>query len=183
MHTLQNNGDALRRGTLVYLDALSKALIGEIADTPFSEAALQRLNHGKYVFPVTAQDYLQAFKADGDVVFALHLQDDKHCIGAVRLRKLHWHTRYTTLEMGIIDDEFFTVAILRDVIQIMVRFAFLEVNLNRVAVHCVAGDIVLDEALQAENFTDEGRFRQDVYRNGRYLDTTLYSILKREWTT
>jgi RimJ/RimL family protein N-acetyltransferase len=31
-------------------------------------------------------------------------------------------------------------------------------------------------------FTLEGRLRQDVFKNGRYLDVLVMGILRHEWT-
>ncbi|MEQ8673232.1 MAG: GNAT family protein [Aggregatilineales bacterium] len=37
-------------------------------------------------------------------------------------------------------------------------------------------------ALAQTGFTDEGCLRQEVYRNGRYLDKIIFSMLRREWS-
>jgi len=70
---------------------------------------------------------------------------------------------------------------LTDVIQTLLQFAYWEANLNRIAVHCADDNVLLITALEKIGFTLEGRMRQQLYRDGRYIDQVTYSILAREW--
>lgn len=175
-------GDEIRHGQAIYLDALTSSLIESIGEENLSEAMLGQLTDGSTAYsPMSAQTYLQQFKAQGEVVFALRLQEDKRCIGAARLAHITWQAQYARIEFAIVLDEFYTQSILQDVVQTVLQFAFWEANLNRVAVHCIENHELLAETLGAVGFTEEGRLRQHVYRDGQYLDKVVYSMLNREW--
>lgn len=176
-------GDEVRHGKQVYLDTLSKQLIDEFADTPLSEKMLIQLNDGSVpIFPMTAKQVMESYKSSGEILFALRLIGAETCIGSCRLADIDWQVRRAQLFIGIVDERYFTLEILTDVIQTVLQFVYWEANLNRIAVHCVADHVLMQTALEQVGFTNEGRFRQEAYRNGRYLDKIIYSILQREWS-
>lgn len=176
-------GDEVRRGTYLYLAAVSKDILESIADVPLSEAMLHQLNDdGTPPAPTTARQWVGAFKTRGEMDFALRLREDNRCIGVCRLGNVSWKSRHAQLYIGIVDEAYFTVDILVDVIQTMLQFAYWEANLNRISIHCIEDNTVLHESLERAGFSSEGRLRQEVYGNGRYQDKYIYSILRREWS-
>lgn len=175
-------GDEIRHGNIIYLDALTTSLIDSMSEEMLSEMMLGQLSDGRAAYsPMSAKTYLQQFKTEGDVTFALRLQEDKRFIGAARFPSIAWQARYARINIAVVLDEFFTKTIMQDVMQTMLQFAFWEANLNRVAMHCIEDNALLAETLDAVGFTDEGRLRQHVYRDGQYLDSVVYSLLHREW--
>jgi ribosomal-protein-serine acetyltransferase len=53
--------------------------------------------------------------------------------------------------------------------------------LNRVEIHCAAGNTKSAAIPRRLGFTLEGTIREGQFLNGRYHDTLLFSMLKREW--
>lgn len=176
-------GDEVRHGRQVYLDTLSKKVIDEFADIPLSEKMLTQLNDGRVpIFPMTAKQVMESCKNSGELLFALRLISDKTCIGSCCLADIDWQVRRAQLFIGIVSEAHFTLEMLTDVFETMLQFVYWEANLNRIAVHCVEDHVLMRAALEQVGFTNEGRFRQEVYRNGRYLDKIIFSILQREWS-
>ncbi len=124
---------------------------------------------------------MESYKESGELLFALRLSGDETCIGCCRLTDIDWQVRRAQLFIGIVSEAHYTLEILTDVIQTVLQFAYWEANLNRIAVHCVEDHVLMQAAVEQVGFTNEGRFRQEAYRNGRYLDKIMYSILQREW--
>ena len=183
MFTSLIKGDEVRYGRQVYLDALSKKVIDEFADTPLSEKMLIQLNDGSVpIFPMTARQVVESYKNNGEFPFALRLVNDETCIGSCRLADIDWQARRAQLFIGIVNEAYFTPEMLTDVLQTVLQFAYWEANLNRIAVHCVEDHVLMQAALEQVGFTNEGRFRQEAYRNGRYLDKIIFSILQCEWS-
>ncbi len=176
-------GDEVRHGKQVFLDTLSKTVLDEFEDIPLSEKMLIQLNDGSVpIFPMTAKEVVASYKSSGELLFALRLINAQTCIGSCRLADIDWQARRAQLFIGIVDERHFTLEILTDVIQTMLQFVYWEANLNRIAVHCVEDHVLMQAALEQVGFTNEGRFRQEAYRNGRSLDKIIFSKLQREWS-
>ena len=184
MHKPTIKGDEVRQGKQIYLDALSKNVIDSLRDDPLSEQMLIQLNDGTVpIFPLTMRQVMQSYKDSGELPFALRLQSDNACIGSCRLAEIDWKSRHAQLFIGFVSEAHFTIEILKDVIQTVLQFAYWEANLNRIYLYCIEDNMLLREAVEQAGFTNEGRFRQEVYRHGRYLDKLVFSILHREWSS
>ena len=176
-------GDEVRYGKLIYLDALSNEIIDSLSTARLSETMLIQLNDGKTpVYPMSAQRVAQFAKLEGGLIFAVRLITNKTCIGVCRLTDIAWQARHAKLQISLFDEAHFSADMLIDVIQTVLQFAYWEANLNRVYVHSPEDHTVLHEALEQIGFTNEGCLRQEVYRNGCYLDILIHSILQREWS-
>ena len=178
-------GDEVRQGKIVYLDGLSKQVIDSFDNVPLSEAILDQLNHGHSpITPLTAKEVMEMYKKQGELAFCIRLRtDDDTCIGACRFGNISWQARHAQLSIGIVSEAHFSSEILADVIQTALQFAYWEANLNRIAVHCIEDNLLLKEALEQSHFTNEGRIRQEVYRDGKYLNKFVYSILQGQWSS
>ncbi len=183
MHDAIIKGDEVRHGKHILLDAVSKNLIDSLEDSPLAEEMLRRLNDGTTpISPLTARQVVQSYKSAGELVFAIHLLSDNSCIGSCRLGDINWQARHAQLFIGIVSEADFRLDIFSDVIQTVLQFVYWEANLNRIYVHCIEDNALMRQALEQTGFTNEGRKRQEVFRDGRYLDKIVFSILQREWT-
>lgn len=64
----------------------------------------------------------------------------------------------------------------------VIRFAFAEVNLNKVFARTDPVNISSCKVMQKNNMKQEGLFREDkVRKDGTRRDTVFYAALKREW--
>lgn len=61
-----------------------------------------------------------------------------------------------------------------------VRYGFEQLNLNRVSLQVLDTNVRAQKLYRALGFVDEGRLRQAQYKNGRYVDVLLMSILRSE---
>lgn len=175
-------GDEVRQGQQIYLSALSKSVIENLSEEILSENMLSYLHDGSApIFPTSAHKVAQSIKDAGEIVFAICLKNNKSCIGIAQLHGIGWQPRVATLKLSILSEDFYTIEILEDVIQTMLQFVYWEANLNRVSIQCVENNTTLQQAIEQCGFTNEGRLRQEIYRNGKYLDVIVYSILAREW--
>lgn len=176
-------GDEVRHGKYIYLDAVSKDIIDSLSDNLLTDNILYHLNNGSTaISPMNAKEVLESYKESGELVFSLRLRTDETCIGTCRLGNIDWKSRHAQLFIGIISEAHLTLDMLVDIIQTTLQFVYWEANLNRIYIHCVEDDTLLPEALEQTRFSNEGYFRQEVYRNGCYLDKVIYSILQREWS-
>lgn len=175
-------GDEVRHGKDIYLAAVSKDLIASLDNTFLSEDMLNRLHTHSALQPLTASAIIENYKAQGEMVFAVCLRNDDHCIGVCHLGNVAWSLRHADLMLSIVSEAHYTTAMLADVIQTVLQFSYWEANLNRIAVHCAADNDLMQQSLEQLNFTHEGTLRQHIYRNAHYIDKHIYSILQRDWS-
>ena len=68
-----------------------------------------------------------------------------------------------------------------DALRTLVRFGFEEMNLNRIALDVYDFNERAIASYLKTGFAEEGRRRKDIYRDGRYVDVVMMSVLRAEW--
>jgi RimJ/RimL family protein N-acetyltransferase len=176
-------GNELLEGEQVRLTAPTKADLPLFARW-FSNIDLLRLLGYAPVFPFTLQDEEQWFAGqhkDGNFNFAVRTLEKDELIGSGSLKHLHWQARHAELGINIGNPEFWGQGYGTDAIKVLLRYGFMEVNLNRIYlyVHSYNGRGIA--SYKKAGFTEEGRLRQENYQDGAYHDTVIMGILRREW--
>jgi len=69
-----------------------------------------------------------------------------------------------------------------EVMTLLQRHGFKTLNLNRICLKVYADNARAIRAYEKAGFVQEGRMRSAVYKNGRYDDVILMSVLHSEWT-
>jgi hypothetical protein len=93
-------------------------------------------------------------------------------VGPVTLRGITPENRKATLDLAVADI---------DAIRDACRFAFDDLGLHRVQAWLVADDPAV-ATYEAVGFTNEGRARDRVWRDGRFHDCVLLGLLHGELT-
>ncbi|HYU25814.1 MAG TPA: GNAT family protein, partial [Thermoanaerobaculia bacterium] len=65
-----------------------------------------------------------------------------------------------------------------DAIGTLVRFAFDEMNLRKLRINVFDYNDRAKHVLEARGFVQEGRLRDDFYRDGAFHDLVIYSIFR-----
>lgn len=68
-----------------------------------------------------------------------------------------------------------------DALRVLLQFAFRELNMHKVTLTVYEGNEGGKRLYEKCGFQYEGRLRQQVYRQGRYDNQLVYSILEREF--
>jgi RimJ/RimL family protein N-acetyltransferase len=63
----------------------------------------------------------------------------------------------------------------------MLKHGFETLNLHRIFLHVYEENVRAMRSYAKAGFSEEGRFRQARYANGRYSDVVAMSILRPEW--
>lgn len=67
--------------------------------------------------------------------------------------------------------------------QMMIEFGFRKLGLHRIAAAVGPDNASSPATVGRLGFTYEGRIRDHVFTDGRWRDSSLYSILEPEWTS
>ena len=103
-------------------------------------------------------------------------------IGVVGFKGLDWRNRQVEFGLFIGDKTLWDGGYGTDATRTLVRFAFRELNLNRVHLRVYEDNVRAIRCYEKVGFKAEGRLRQDLFRDGRYLDTVVMGLLREEFT-
>ncbi len=131
--------------------------------------------------PVTPEEWLKAQQENANYVFGIRLKDDDTLIGVCRIINVmgQAHHGQATVAMG--HPHFSEQSYMADAIRAMLRYVFMDVNMNRVYARISSAEEATIGAFEDAGMQIEGRIRQAEYQNNQYIDTVVLGILKQEW--
>jgi RimJ/RimL family protein N-acetyltransferase len=115
-----------------------------------------------------------------DVRLAIETLDGKH-IGMTGLHRARPEDRSAELGILIGDKSFWSSGYGTDTVQTLLRFAFDQMNLHKVALGVFEYNERGQACYRKCGFVEEGRFREEYFQDGRYWDVIRMSILRSEW--
>jgi RimJ/RimL family protein N-acetyltransferase len=108
------------------------------------------------------------------------LADDK-LIGEIGLDVVSWPGRDAFVGLGIGETEYWSKGYGTDVMNVLLRFAFTEINLKRVTLTVFEYNPRAIRSYEKAGFRHEGRKRQLLNREGKRWDELYMGILREEW--
>lgn len=115
---------------------------------------------------------------DNMVYFAIEANDA--FIGTIGLRDIDRRSQHGWLAI-ILDSARLGQGYGRDAISTLLRWAFEIHNLRRISLETWATNERALRCYRAVGFVDEGRMRELMWVDGRYVDVVQMGILRREW--
>jgi RimJ/RimL family protein N-acetyltransferase len=90
---------------------------------------------------------------------------------------------HNVAEFGIMigEKEYWHKGLAREAAKLVLKHGFENLNLNRIYLYVFATNPRAIKAYEAVGFAKEGVLRQGVYKNGRYIDLIVMSVLHSEW--
>jgi RimJ/RimL family protein N-acetyltransferase len=116
----------------------------------------------------------------GEARFAIETLDGVH-IGNCGLHNGRPEDRHAELGIMIGEKEYWNRGYGTDAVGTLVRFAFEQMNLNKVTLGVFEFNERAQAVYQKLGFVVEGRAREDYYQDGRYWDIIRMSVLRREY--
>lgn len=108
------------------------------------------------------------------------LESDK-LIGELNLDVVNWSGRDAFVGVGIGETEYWSKGYGTDTMNILLRFAFSEINLKRVTLTVFAYNPRAIRSYEKAGFQHEGRLRKLLNKEGQRWDELYMSILREEW--
>jgi len=113
------------------------------------------------------------------VFFAIETKDGHH-IGNINLFSAQPEERKCELGIMIGEKACWSQGYGTDALRTLLRFAFDEMNMNRVQLHVFAFNERAQAAYRKAGFVEEGRRREAIFTEGAYHDTVVMSALRDE---
>lgn len=108
------------------------------------------------------------------------LAEDK-LIGELGLDVFNWTGRDAFVGLGIGETEYWSKGYGTDVMNVLLRFAFSEINLRRVTLTVFEYNPRAIRSYEKAGFRHEGRLRQLLNKEGKRWDILFMGILREEW--
>ncbi len=183
---------SLFQGYRVKLGALSGKDAERFAEWS-NDANFLRNFDSKFALPREIEYYSNLIEknneADNIIQFCIktinceNLEDNDMIIGFALLNDIEWNNRSANLVLAIAENDFKNMGLGTETLQILLDFAFNELNLNRIGVSMISNNERALHLFEKSGFVIEGSMRQAVLRDGIKLDKIFMSILKAEWST
>ena len=113
--------------------------------------------------------------------FSIRAIADDKLLGDIDLFVYNWLGRDAFVGLGIGEREFWGRGYGTDVMRVILRYAFIEVNLNRVTLSVFEYNPRAIRSYEKAGFRHEGRMRQFLNKEGRRWEMLFMGILREEW--
>jgi RimJ/RimL family protein N-acetyltransferase len=116
-----------------------------------------------------------------DFPFSVRTLEDDHLIGDVGLDGVHWLHGEAFVGIAITERDYWGKGYGTDAMRVILRYAFLELNLQRVSLDVFEYNPRALRSYEKAGFKHEGCLRGALLREGRRWDMIFMGILRQEW--
>ncbi|MBN1658358.1 MAG: GNAT family N-acetyltransferase [Anaerolineae bacterium] len=138
-----------------------------------------------YARPLSEQEMSKRLERSpddrGSVEFRIRTLDDDTLIGFVVLHSIEWNNRAASLAIGIGEPGYRDKGYGTDALRAVLRYAFHELNLERVGLDVNEDNARAIRAYEKVGFRREGAMRHALLRDGKWQDRIIMGILYDEW--
>jgi RimJ/RimL family protein N-acetyltransferase len=113
--------------------------------------------------------------------FAIRTLADDKLIGELGLDVVDWSGRDAFVGLGIGESDYWSKGYGSDVMNVLLQFAFTEVNIKRVTLTVFEYNPRAIRSYEKVGFQHEGRLRQVLNKEGKRWDMLYMGILREEW--
>jgi len=107
--------------------------------------------------------------------------DHWRLIGICSLVDINWTARSAEVGLFIGEKSYWNKGYGTEVMRLLLRLGFETLNLNRIFLRVDEANKAGIRAYEKAGFVHEGRFRQEIFKNGEYRDKLYMSVLRSEW--
>jgi len=113
--------------------------------------------------------------------FSIRALDSDKLIGELGLDVVNWSGRDAFVGLGIGEREYWGKGYGTDIMNVLLRFAFTEINLRRVTLTVFEYNPRAIRSYEKAGFRHEGRLRKVIKKEGKRWDILFMGILREEW--
>lgn len=102
-------------------------------------------------------------------------------VGSCGFHEIDWRNRWAECGIVIGDKTHWSKGFGTDAMLTLVNLGFGELNLHRIMLRVYDDNARAIRCYEKAGFKQEGRLREDAFRDGRYHNTLIMAILRTEW--
>lgn len=138
-----------------------------------------------YAIPRNIDYYIPGIQSatanNTEMEFGIRKIDNNELFGFIAIHGIEWNNRAARMAIGIGQAEHRSKGYGTEAIQLILRFAFHELNLHRVGLDVNSNNEEAIRSYEKAGFVVEGRIRESVLRDGEAIDRIYMGILYSEW--
>jgi RimJ/RimL family protein N-acetyltransferase len=123
---------------------------------------------------------METDKSDS-IGFAVRTLADDRFIGFVGLHAIRWKDGEAFIGIGIGERDYWDKGYGTDAMRVVLRYAFNELGLHRISLGVFEYNPRAIRSYEKAGFTNEGRERKVLNRDGKRYDVVDMGILREEW--
>ena len=128
------------------------------------------------------KEYFQNMtKSKDDVLFAIIDKETDTHIGCVGLHNIDWVHRSANLGIIIGETYFWGKGYGRKVWNMITEYGLFVLNLHRIYADVMVENVASIKSAKASGFKEEGVIRDKYYKNGKYHNVVMLSVLKDDF--
>ncbi|MBI3321188.1 MAG: GNAT family N-acetyltransferase [Candidatus Omnitrophica bacterium] len=144
----------------------------------------RQLIHGIIPNTLERQEQFRLAHLDGSskILFSIIAREEPRLIGTCSINiHGHWSNGHAEISLVIGDTRYHKGPLYLEVTMWQLDHAFLMLNMHSVFAATSAENAAVRATLERLGFREAGVLREGRYRNGKYLSSVLYDLLKDEW--
>ena len=102
-------------------------------------------------------------------------------IGSLAFTNIDWRNRSSEVGIMIGEKAYWNQGYGTEAVRLLVKHGFNTLNLKRIYLHVFENNPRAIRAYEKAGFLHEGKLRQSEFKDGKYIDTLVMSILKEEF--
>ncbi len=111
---------------------------------------------------------------------AIQIESTKEVVGVISLMKVD--RRHKNAELGYwVAKKFWNRGIATEAATKVMEFGFQVLNLERIYAKCFHNNKASRKVMEKIGMKNEGKFRHEVFKENKFIDTLYYGILKEDW--
>jgi len=175
--------NCLFRGELVRLTAFDIEKDPKVMEVWSRDSYYLRLLDAGSGGPYNVRIHVEHLEKDDrdPYIFTIRTIEDDRLIGDIGLGGLDWASGNAWVGIGIGERVYWGRGYGTEAMRLILRFAFEELNLNRVSLDVFEYNPRAIRSYEKAGFTVEGRQRKALRRAGQSYDVIYMGILRSEW--
>ena len=125
---------------------------------------------------------LSHYKDRSDLPLAIVIEDGDEHIGNCGLHRIDYVNRNAEFGIMIGEADQWGKGYAPEAARLIVDYGFKQLGMHRIFLHVYSHNERAIKAYRKVGFVDEGTLRESYFRDGRYHDDLIMSILESEWT-
>jgi RimJ/RimL family protein N-acetyltransferase len=142
------------------------------------------LYNSHHVYPYNrekAAQYISAMQNSKDnLVLAIIAKNGKH-IGNISLQKIDFVSRNAEYAIILGEKDYWGKGIAKEASALILKHGFEELNLHRIYCGTSENNKAMQKLAFALGMKEEGRRKEALYKNGKYVDIIEYGLLRKDF--
>ena len=126
------------------------------------------------------KEWLDKMARDPDQVYWV-IEHEGRAVGGTGIHGIDWKQGWGTTGTVIGDKKVWGRGLGRELMQLRARYAFTELPLRKLKSGYLDGNEASGKAQAAAGYREVGRYRQEQFAGGSYVDMIITEVLREDW--